>query len=104
VLGHASISTDILASYAADAAREAAGVRGLVEGRLPPQRAVRVTEDSGGFRVELHVGVDWGASIPDVGRAVQELVRTYLARMADVEPVAVDVVVDEIGEGACRRG
>jgi uncharacterized alkaline shock family protein YloU len=97
VVGHASISTDILASYAADAACEVAGVRGLVEGRLPPQRAVRVTEEGGRFSVELHVSVDWGVSIPDAGRAVQDRVRTYLARMADVEPAVVDVVVDEIG-------
>jgi uncharacterized alkaline shock family protein YloU len=88
---------DILAAYAADAAREVAGVRGLVESRLPPQRAVRITEENGRFTVELHVGVDWGASIPDVGRAVQERVRIYLARMADVEPAVVDVVVDEVG-------
>jgi uncharacterized alkaline shock family protein YloU len=97
VVGHASISMDILAAYAADAAREVAGVRGLVESRLPPQRAVRITEENGRFTVELHVGVDWGASIPDVGRAVQERVRIYLARMADVEPAVVDVVVDEVG-------
>jgi uncharacterized alkaline shock family protein YloU len=97
VVGHASISMDILAAYAADAAREVAGVRGLVESRLPPQRAVRITEENGRFTVELHIGVDWGASIPDVGRAVQERVRIYLARMADVEPAVVDVVVDEVG-------
>jgi uncharacterized alkaline shock family protein YloU len=47
--------------------------------------------------VELHLAVDWGASIPDVGREVQARVREYLQRMADVEPAAVDVVVDEIG-------
>ena len=49
------------------------------------------------MRVELHLAVDWGASIVDVGRAVQTRVRDYLLRMADVEPIAVDVVVDEIG-------
>jgi hypothetical protein len=30
--GHASISSEVLASYAADAAREVHGVRGLVDG------------------------------------------------------------------------
>jgi uncharacterized alkaline shock family protein YloU len=97
VVGHASISTDILASYAADAACEVTGVGGLVDGRLPPQRAVRVTEEGDRFSVELHVRIDCGASIPDVGRAVQDRVRTYLARMADVELSVVDVVVDEVG-------
>jgi uncharacterized alkaline shock family protein YloU len=95
--GHASISPDILASYAADAAREVSGVRSLVDGRLPSQRAVRVSEQDGRVTVELHVAVDWGASIPRVGREVQERVLTYLARMADVEPDAVHVVVDEVG-------
>lgn len=95
--GNASISADILARYAADAATEIAGVRGLVGRHLPPQRGVRVSESEGRVTVELHVEVDWGASIPDVGRAVQERVREYLARMADVEPAAIDVVVDEIG-------
>ena len=49
------------------------------------------------MRVELHLAVEWGASIPEVGRSVQERVREYLLRMADVEPLAVEVVVDEIG-------
>ena len=93
----ASISSDILARYAADAAREVDGVRGLVESHLPRHRGARVTEDDAGVRVALHLDVEWGASIADVGRAVQRHVRDYLRRMADVEPVAVDVIVDEIG-------
>ena len=95
--GQASISADILARYAADAAREVAGVRGVAESPLPGRRGVRVaTADDGGVRVELHLSVDWGASIPAVGRDVQVRVREYLLRMADVDPAAVDVTVDEI--------
>ena len=86
--GQASISTEIIARYAADAAAEVDGVRALT-GR----RSVRVD----GQRVELHVCLEWGESIPDVGRAVQERVREYLGRMADLRPEAVDVVVDEVG-------
>ena len=95
--GQASISTDILARYAADAAREIAGVRGVSESQLPGRRGVRVATDEGGVRIELHLAVDWGASIPELGRDVQLRVRDYLLRMADVDPVAVDVTVDEIG-------
>jgi uncharacterized alkaline shock family protein YloU len=95
--GRASISPDILARYACDAAREVDGVRALVESHLPRHRGARVTEQDGTVRVEVHVEVEWGASIPAVGRAVQQRVREYLRRMADVEPAAVDVVVDEIG-------
>ena len=90
--GQASISTAILARYAADAAGEVDGVRGLA-GR----RGVRLEDVDGSVRVELHLVVDWGASLPDVGRLVQSRVREYLARMADISPSAVDVVVDEVG-------
>ena len=93
----ATISSDILASYAADAAREVAGVRGLVESTLHRHKGVRVLETEGGVRIELHIAVDWGASIPDVGSELQRRVAAYLARMASVEAEAVDVVVDEIG-------
>ena len=95
--GNATISADIVARYAADAALEVAGVSGLVGRHLPPQSGVRVKESDGRVRVEVHLGVEWGASIPDVGRAVQARVREYLERMADLDLAAVDVVVDEIG-------
>ena len=93
--GQASISTEILARYAADAAREIEGVRSLA-GR----RGVKVGEEEGVVSVELHLVVDWGASIPTIGRSVQARVREYLGRMADVEPNVVDVTVDEVGSPA----
>jgi uncharacterized alkaline shock family protein YloU len=99
--GQASISTDILARYAADAAREVVGVRGVSESALPGRRGVRVTaDDDGGVRVELHLAVEWSASIPELGRDVQLRVREYLLQRADVAPTAVDVTVDEIGPRA----
>ena len=93
--GQASISADILARYAADAAAEVEGVRGLA-GR----RGVKVEGENGSVRVELHLAVEWGAVIPDVGRRVQARVGEYLAQMADVDPAEVEVVVDEIGPAA----
>ena len=95
--GQASISSDILARYAADAAQEVDGVRGLSDSPLPGRRGVKVASADVGLRVELHLAVDWGASIPDLGREVQERVRVYLARMAGTTPAVVDVIVDEIG-------
>jgi uncharacterized alkaline shock family protein YloU len=94
---HATISTDILASYAADAALEVDGVRALVERHLPRHRGVRVTDDGGRVSFELHLAVDWGVSIPQLGREVQARVAEYLVRMADLDPAKVDVVVDEVG-------
>ena len=98
--GHALISSEILASYAADAAREVQGVRGLVESSLHRQRGVRIVEEDGNVAVELHLSVDWGANVPELGADVQRRVVSYLERMADVTPSSVDVVVDDIGPPA----
>jgi uncharacterized alkaline shock family protein YloU len=95
--GQASISTEILARYAADAAREVEGVRGLADSPLPRRHAVRVSGADGAVRLELHVVTEWGTSIPAVGRRLQEHVREYLRSMADIEPAAVEVVVDAVG-------
>jgi uncharacterized alkaline shock family protein YloU len=98
--GRASISSDILARYAADAAREVDGVRGLVESHRHRRRGVRVLGEESAVRIEVHVEAEWGASLPEVGRQVQRRIRDYLERMADVEPEAVDVVVDEVAAPA----
>ena len=95
--GQASISTEILSRYAADAAREVEGVRGLADSALPRKNAVRVSGDNGAVRVELHLVTEWGASIPAVGRLVQDRVREYLRSMADIEPATVEIVVDAVG-------
>jgi uncharacterized alkaline shock family protein YloU len=58
---------------------------------------VRVSGENGAVRVELHLVMEWGASIPAVGRLVQQRVREYLRNMADIEPAAVEVVVDGVG-------
>jgi uncharacterized alkaline shock family protein YloU len=93
--GQASISSEILGRYAADAAREVPGVRALAR-----RRSVKVTGDGEEVRVEVHVAVEWGAPIPDLAGGIQERVREYLLRMADVEPAEVDVIVEEIGPRA----
>ena len=95
--GSASISTDVLARYAADAAGDVPGVRGLSESHLPGRRGVRVTREDGRIAFELRLRLEAGASVPEVGAEVQRRVRDYLLRMADVQPEAVNVVVDEIG-------
>jgi len=97
VPGQASISSDVLARYAADAAGEVPGVRGLVASQLHRHRGVRITIEDAGPVVELHLDVDWGVSVPDVGSAVQTRVHHYLDGMAGSVPAAVNVVVDAVG-------
>jgi len=96
--GHASISPEVIARYASDATLEVEGVRRLVERHLPRHRGVRIAStEAGAVTIELHVSLEWGAAFADVGRVVQERVAGYLARMADLQPERIDVLVDEIG-------
>ena len=95
--GHAVISADVLASYAADAAREVSGVHGLVGsgGALHRHGGVKVTRDEGRLAVELRLTLDCRRPhATTVGAAVQSRVADYLVRMADVRPDTIDVVVD----------
>jgi hypothetical protein len=76
-----TISSDVLARYAADGAREVEGVRGFVESTLHRHNGVRLLEDDDGhLRIELHLAI-----------------AAYLARMASVATDGVDVVVDALG-------
>jgi uncharacterized alkaline shock family protein YloU len=87
--GHSVISPDVLASYAADAAREVQGVRDLAG------KGVKVARDEGQVTLELHLVLAWGAHAGEVGANVQAHVADCLTRMADVRPHTIDVVVDE---------
>ena len=89
--GHSVISPDVLERYAADAAREVRGVHGLI-GR---HEGVKVTREEGRVGVELHLSLEWGANAGTVGAEVQAHVADCLARMADVRPHTVDVIVGE---------
>lgn len=90
--GQAVISNDVVASYAADAAREVDGVHELVDGPRR-HRGVRVSQEDATVALEVHVALEWGAAASAVGTAVQERVAEYLSRTAKLPTVTVDVVV-----------
>jgi uncharacterized alkaline shock family protein YloU len=95
VAGQSSISPDVLARYAADAARDVAGVQGLVGNALLRHDGVKIGREGDAVAVELHLALAWGANAPAVGAEVQQRVAETLARMADLRPATVDVMVDE---------
>jgi uncharacterized alkaline shock family protein YloU len=90
-----SISPEVLASYAADAAREVPGVDDLVGNALHRHGGVKIGRETEGTAVEVHLALAWGASAAAVGTEVQERVTDMLARMADLRPLTVEVVVEE---------
>ena len=91
--GHSHVSPEVVARYARDAALGVPGVVRVVDG---VRKGVRAEGDT----VDLHLAFAWGASIPEVGAAVQREVADYLARMTDVRPAVVNVVVEEVSGGA----
>jgi uncharacterized alkaline shock family protein YloU len=89
VRGDSVISPDVVARYAADAAREVDGVTRIVQG---VRKGIKVD----GEEIELHLALRFGVSIRDVGAAIQAGVAAYLEQMTDARPTAVNVVVDEV--------
>jgi uncharacterized alkaline shock family protein YloU len=87
--GQSVISPEVVARYAADAAREVDGVAAVFEG---VRKGIRVDGDE----IVLHLALRDGVSIPAVGEAVQRGVADYLERMTDARPAAVHVVVEEV--------
>jgi uncharacterized alkaline shock family protein YloU len=106
----AHISHAVIATYAAAAAGEVPGVRGIagshfgpLERRIDPERAprgVRVIADEGRVGLELHLVTEWGASIPRVAGEVERQVREYLASMVDLDVADIAVVIDDIAAPA----
>lgn len=101
--GQPLISTDVLARYAADAARAVDGVAAVDDGGLQRGKGVLVSGDLRSPALTLHVDLTWGRSASEVGRQVQARVGEYLERMADVRPSSVDVVVSGVGSPPAKR-
>lgn len=91
------ISPEVLARYAGDAAQEVEGVSGLTRG------AAEVTRREDAADVVVHLELEWGAASEAVARQVQERVSEYLARMADLEIGAVDIVVESVGAAPAKQ-
>jgi uncharacterized alkaline shock family protein YloU len=98
-----SISSEVLARYADDAAREVPGVAGLAESPLNRDRAIEISSSTDSTAVTVHLELEWGSSAPDVAREVQRRVAEYLERMASLKIGSVDVVVDGVGAPPAKQ-
>jgi uncharacterized alkaline shock family protein YloU len=101
--GQSLISPEVLARYAADAAREVDGVRSLSANALHREKGVGLRGTDGSPTVEVHIELEWGRSAEEVAGEVQRRVAEYLERMASVTPEAVDVVVVGVGSAPAQR-
>lgn len=81
------------------AAVGAPGIAGLVQkgSRKGAQRAVDVAvAEDGRVSVTVHVQVEYGRNLRDVGRAVQAAVLDAVSSQVGVEVASVDVYVDAV--------
>lgn len=97
------ISPDVLARYAADAAREIEGVAGLAVSPLHRGKGVTVSGDEDTLTVAVSLELEWGRSAAEIAQEVQRRVAEYLGRMANVSPASVDVVFDAVSPPPPKR-
>ena len=97
-LGNIHISEEVLASIAAAAALEVEGVAGMaahLAERLGKSltRGVHVKIEETYVTVDVSILMAYGATIPEVAKAVQENVKTAVESMTALQVAAVNVNV-----------
>ena len=93
-LGSIHISEEVLATIAAAAALEVEGVGSLANaGKKNLARDVRVKMEDDKVQVDLSILMSYGSTIPEMGKAVQDAVKTAIESMSGLEVSAVNVNV-----------
>ena len=105
-LGNVHISEEVLAAITAAAALEVEGVSSLAAnlgsdiaellGKKNLTKGVRIKMEEETVEVELSVLMDYGHTIPEIGKAVQEAVKNALESMSGLEVSCVNVNVGGI--------
>ena len=106
-LGNSHISGEVLASIAAAAAVEVEGVSGLsatlgsdiaelLSNKKNLTKGVHIQVEDEQVTVELAVLMSYGHTIPEVGRAVQDAVKSSVESMTGLTVAAVNVGVGGI--------
>ena len=100
-LGNIHIAEEVLAAVAAAAAMEVKGVSALAAGtdiaellgKKNQSKGVRIHVEEEKVTVELSVMMAYGNTIPEVGKAVQENVKSTMESVTGLEIAAVNVAV-----------
>ena len=105
-LGNIHISEEVLAAITAAATLETEGVNGLsgnlgsdlaeLLGKKNLTRVIHIRMEEEKVRVELSILLQYGFTIPEVGRAVQENVKNAVESMTGLDVAEVTVTVTGI--------
>ncbi len=74
----------------------AEGIRNTLLGAYYPDKGVRVTEDDGQLRIELHIKVTYGLNISAIVQSITHKVKYALEDATGLKVRKVDVFVDDI--------
>jgi uncharacterized alkaline shock family protein YloU len=108
-LGRITISGDAVAQIVGRTAAECYGVVGMASrpglgggrvGRLLARdratQGITVAEDGNGLRIELHVVVEYGLNLAEVGAALRSRVAYELERLTGLRVAAVEVHIQDV--------
>lgn len=105
-LGNIHISEEVLAAIAAAATLEVEGVNALsanlgsdlaeLLGKKNLAKGIQVEMEEEKVKVELSILMEYGHTIPEVGKAVQDSVKNAVESMTGLEVAAVNVAVSGI--------
>jgi uncharacterized alkaline shock family protein YloU len=95
-LGRVSIAREAIAKIVQRTAAECYGVV-ATKGHGLRRRAVAVsTADGGGLKIDLHVVVEYGLNLAEVGNSVRTRVLYEVERLTQLPVAAVEVHIDDV--------
>ena len=104
--GNISISTDVIATIAAIAAKSIDGVSGMVSsltggfaellGKKNPSKGVKVTINGKDVKIDMFVIVEYGVKIPDVAWEIQGKAKSEVEAMTGLNVTSVNVSVEGV--------
>ncbi len=107
-IGRITVTGDYLAGVVSTAAQSCYGVCGMSTGTnvenikntllgpYYPDKGVRVTEDDGQLRIELHIKVTYGLNISAIVQSITHKVKYALEDASGLKVRKIDVYVDDI--------
>ena len=100
------LSKEALADLASQAVQGVSGVAGCPQNPVETltsrikrefiHHGVKVEEDNGASRFELHISVCFGESIPRIATELKARVTEYVGATAGVEVAGVEVIVEDV--------
>ena len=100
-LGRISISSDAIAQIVAETVRESYGVVAMAGPKWLPARSTRGIEigrDGDAVTVDVHVVVEYGLNLAEVGNSLRARVGYEVERLTKLPVAAVEVHIDDVKE------